>query len=42
VVAREPFAIGVVALRNIALAGVIALSLRELRARHRALVRAAG
>jgi hypothetical protein len=32
VVAREPLAIGVVALRNLALAVVIALSLRELRA----------
>jgi hypothetical protein len=31
VVAREPLAIGVVALRNIALAAVIALALRELR-----------
>jgi Glycosyltransferase family 87 len=31
VVAREPFAIGLVALRNLALAAVIALSVRELR-----------
>ena len=41
VVAREPLAIGVVALRNIALAAVIALCLRELRAPNlRSLVRA--
>ena len=37
VVAREPFAIGLVALRNVALAAVIALALRELRAPRRAL-----
>ena len=42
VVAREPLAIGVVALRNIAVAAVIALTLRELRAPRRALVRAPG
>jgi hypothetical protein len=36
VVAREPPAIGLVAMRNLALAGVIALSLRELRAARRA------
>ena len=38
VVAREPLAVGVVALRNIALAAVIALTLRELRTPRRALV----
>jgi uncharacterized membrane protein len=42
VVAREPLAVGVVALRNIALAAVIALTLRELRTRRRALVGTAG
>ena len=42
VVAREPLAIGAVVLRNIALAAVIALSLRELRVPRRALVRAPG
>ena len=31
VVAREPFAVGLVVLRNAALAAVIALSVRELR-----------
>ncbi|MET0615134.1 MAG: glycosyltransferase 87 family protein [Thermoleophilaceae bacterium] len=36
VVAREPLAIGLVALRNVALAAVIALSVRELRAARRA------
>jgi uncharacterized membrane protein len=36
VVAREPLAIGLVALRNAALAAVIALSVRELRAARRA------
>jgi len=36
VVAREPLALGLVALRNIALAAVIGLALRELRAPHRA------
>ena len=36
VVAREPLAIGLVAARNIALAAVIALALRELRSSHRA------
>jgi hypothetical protein len=36
VVAREPLAVGVVALRNIALGAVIALCLRELRAPRRA------
>jgi hypothetical protein len=36
VVAREPLAIGVVALRNLALAAVIALTLRELRPSRRA------
>jgi uncharacterized membrane protein len=38
VVAREPLAVGVVALRNIALAAVIALTLRELPTPRRALV----
>jgi uncharacterized membrane protein len=38
VVAREPLAVGVVALRNIALAAVIALTVRELRTPRRALV----
>ena len=42
VVAREPLAVGVVALRNIALAAVIALTLRELRTPRRALVGTAG
>jgi len=37
VVAREPVAVGLVALRNVALAAVIALALRELRAPRRAL-----
>jgi hypothetical protein len=35
VVAREPFAVGLVALRNAALAAVIALSVRELRRNRR-------
>ena len=42
VVAREPLALGVVVLRNIALAAVIALCLRELRVPRRALVRSPG
>ena len=41
VVAREPFAVGLVVLRNVALAAVIALSVRELR-RNRARVGDAG
>ncbi|HEX6652925.1 MAG TPA: hypothetical protein VF072_09295 [Thermoleophilaceae bacterium] len=42
VVAREPLAIGAVAVRNAALAAVIGLTLRELRAPRRALVRSPG